>query len=730
MFSNVRSDGALRLFRASGLFAGTLLFVQSALAHPDPDVPDDAILDIVVEQTPSDDEDTHARTTVDQAELSRAAGQDLAESIAGVAGVTTARGGSDNAKPIIRGQQERRLLLLFDGVRHENQKWGMDHAPELDPFSAGAIEVVRGAAGVRYGPDAIGGVVLVEPRPLRSRPGVDGGLRAVGVSNGRRAIVDARLDGASEQVPGLAWRVHANVSQGADLQAPTYVLGNTASQVWNADATVHQELGSHHLKLTYRHYDLSAGLCFCAADSTVETLRSGSASTTPVGADAWTSDYHIQPPRQKVTHDMTMVRGVFSLPGGAVIRSTYALQLNHRQEFEPARGDASSAQYDFSLWTQSFDTVLLQADRSLGERSHLEGGLGIDTALQENIYSGLPLIPNHRSFSIGAYAYERWVGPTAAIELGGRYDHQDRTSYLTSTAYQGHLARETLSPDDCEADGDVSRCGQAYDTASVSLGGLWHAVPDALDLRLDLSSASRFPNADELYMNGTAPTSPVYALGNPGLRAETTWGASPTVGAEWRSLSLEVSGYGNYTDDFVYFAPSLDGSGAPAIDVTIRGAFPRYAFTPIDALFYGVDGQFSAGEHGPVRLVLQGAAVRAIDTQTGLGLVGIPADNASLSASYHPPIRGVDDPYVRVRVGHTARQSHVPAGADLTPAPDAYTLLGAGLGAQFPRDRVTWITSIEANNLLNTSYRSYTSLLRYFADEPGREFRVQLGLDF
>ena len=33
------------------------------------------------------------------------------------------------AKPIIRGQQERRLLLLYDGVRHESQKWDRTTPP-------------------------------------------------------------------------------------------------------------------------------------------------------------------------------------------------------------------------------------------------------------------------------------------------------------------------------------------------------------------------------------------------------------------------------------------------------------------------------------------------------------------------------------------------------------------------------------------------------------------------
>ena len=78
---------------------------------------------------------------------------------------------SGMGKPIIRGQDERRNLILFDRVRHAGQKWGVDHAPEIDPFAAGSITVIKGAGGIRWGPDAIGGVVLVDPLPLRRTPG-------------------------------------------------------------------------------------------------------------------------------------------------------------------------------------------------------------------------------------------------------------------------------------------------------------------------------------------------------------------------------------------------------------------------------------------------------------------------------------------------------------------------------------------------------------------------------
>jgi iron complex outermembrane receptor protein len=83
-----------------------------------------------------------------------------------LAGVTTLQTGSSISKPVIHGLHSNRILIMNNGVRQEGQQWGSEHAPEIDPFIATRLSVVKGAAGVRYGSDAIGGVILVEPEEL------------------------------------------------------------------------------------------------------------------------------------------------------------------------------------------------------------------------------------------------------------------------------------------------------------------------------------------------------------------------------------------------------------------------------------------------------------------------------------------------------------------------------------------------------------------------------------
>ena len=728
MFEPATRDGAPVATRLSVRFA----------FGPPPDAPEEHLdehvgyEEIVVTATRTlASRETHAVTTISIEELERSGGDDLGETISQVPGVAMARGNADSTKPIIRGQVERRLLVLFDGVRHESQKWGLDHATEIDPFAAGEISVIKGAAGVRYGPDAIGGVVLVEPPPLREEPGVGGKAQLVGVSNGQRGVAAARIDGAFAALPGFAWRVEGNYARGAALSTPTYVLGNTGSEEWNAGATLGLDRGDVRFEASYHHFDLTSGICYCVQSGTPAEFLAQLDLDAPISSDVWTTSYAIDRPYQAVTHDVALARSVFSLRGGGELTLTYAFQANLRQEYDQTRASITGPQYDFTLRTHSLDAVLDHGDVEVGSVGRLEGGIGLAGTFQENVYSGLPLIPNFSSLQGGVFGFERFKTGSLAVEVGARYDHLSRTAYLTPSAFDRSVTRGTLSEADCDVSEDAAACPAAYDAGSVSLGGLWHVVPDHLEARLDLSSATRFPNADELYMNGSAPTFPVYALGTPSLGPETTWGSSPTLGLRLPWLEAEASTYLNYIDDYVYFAPELGEDGAPLVDVTIQGAFPRFSYRPIDALFYGVDGGVTLGPQSPVQVVLQGAVVRAVDTRTQSPLIMIPPDRVEAKLKWVPQTLGpLDKPFAEVSGLYVFEQTHVDPDADIAPAPDAYFLLDATIAAQVSIGRQTLKIGVEVRNLLNTRYRDYTSLLRYYADEPGREVRLRLGLDF
>jgi len=678
-----------------------------------------------------EDHDTHARQTIEGAQLERTRGQDLAEAAAQVPGVVAARGSGDSTKPIIRGQQERRLLVIYDGVRHESQKWGADHATEIDPFSAGKISVIKGPAGVRYGPDAIGGVVLVEPPKLRTEPGVGGSIQFVGVSQGWRGVGAARIDVAPAAAPGLTLRVEGNYARGAALRTPDYVLGNTASEVWNAGATVHYRRGGLHLDVSYRHYDFRAGVCFCVKNSTPDDFEEQIAAGTPNGADLWRQSFNINRAYQDVTHD-TVASHLHAFLGRAgALHVTYAFQHNDRQEFEQTRRAIQRSQFRFLLRTHSAVVEYHHPAASL-PRGGLTGSVGVSGTFQENVYRGVPLVPSHRAVTVGVHAWERLTLPRLELEVGGRYDHHGRHSFLSEGAFDRHEARGLLDEDDCEPGDETTRCGRSFDGGSASVGVLLHAVPDLLEIKLDLSGATRFPNGDELYMNGSAPTWPVYALGDPTLGTETTWGGSPTLGLRLSWLEAQVSAHVSVINGYIQFAPELGDDGQPRFDVTIRGTFPRFRYSAINALFYGIDGGLTIAPGAPVSLVVQGAVVRADNLETGRPLLFIPADRVEARLQGRPPALGaLSDLLIEVQAEYVARVRHADERADLAPAPPATFLLGAAVGGTIalPGDQSLSV-GLEGRNLTRARYREYTSLLRYYADEPGLEVRLRVRFDF
>jgi iron complex outermembrane receptor protein len=263
------------------------------------------------------------------------------------------------------------------------------------------------------------------------------------------------------------------------------------------------------------------------------------------------------------------------------------------------------------------------------------------------------------------------------------------------------------------------------------VGGLIHAVPETLDLKVELSSASRFPNIDEHFLLGYAPSFPVFGVGSPDLGVETSWGGSTTTGLRLPWFTGEASAYGSFVNDYIYFAPAVGSNGQPSYDVTIRGTWPRYTYSPVDAWVYGADGLASLGPEFAVGLDVGGALVRAMNVETEEHLVGTPSDRMNIDLVGRLPSAGLmKSTEMRLQMQMVAKQGLTDRSADFAAPPDGYTLFGISVQSELNTDPMPLRIGMEVRNLLNTAYRDYTSLLRYYADQPGRDVRVWAAMSF
>nr|MBP9088477.1 TonB-dependent receptor [Kofleriaceae bacterium] len=355
------------------------------------------------------------------AALEQTRGKGLAEALAQVPGVTLLRSGTGMAKPIVRGQFGRRLLLLVDGMRHRAQEWGLDHAPEIDPFIADKIDVVRGAAGVQYGPDAIGGAVLVSPPRLLTAPGYAGEAHLIGYNNGLGGVVAARLRAVPLAMPKLAYLLEGSATRLASASTPDYPINNTGTTAWNLGGTVGYRQAHATYELSYRHYQAKLGICSCLRIDSIEDFYAQLGQRQPSGVELFESDFSVERPYQQVGHDMVLARGHWDSARWGTLTATYGYQHNLRREFEQARQATTDAQFNFRLQTHELNLTLEPNPIHVSDHWHLRSTYGVTGVAQVHGYYGLPLIPDYTAFAGSVFALQRLIGHDIEAEAGVRY---------------------------------------------------------------------------------------------------------------------------------------------------------------------------------------------------------------------------------------------------------------------------------------------------------------------
>ena len=108
-------------------------------------------------------------------ELTKQLGTSLGQTLENQAGVNSRSFGPAPARPVIRGLDGDRVLILQDGQRMGDlSSQSGDHGVAINPVAAERIEVVRGPATLLYGANAIGGLVnvITNDIPTRAMTGV------------------------------------------------------------------------------------------------------------------------------------------------------------------------------------------------------------------------------------------------------------------------------------------------------------------------------------------------------------------------------------------------------------------------------------------------------------------------------------------------------------------------------------------------------------------------------
>lgn len=629
-------------------------------------------------------------------------GRSLGDLLSRLPGVTTLTTGPSISKPVIRGLHSQRILVMQDGVGLEGQQWGGEHAPEIDPFSASRIEVVKGAAAVEYGAGAIGGVVRIDPADLPENTSVGGVVSLRGYTGNRQGAASIMLEGGPRSVPGLGWRARISGRRAGDSRTPDYVLGNTGFAELDANLSVGYHRGRSGMHVLASRFSTELGLYKGAHIGNVEDLLRAMERGQPLTEYAFTWD--IAAPRQEITHDVALVRGHLGLRSGDVVEGHVGLQSNRRAEFDAhsRSGDASQPAFSLDLLSQSFDLKFRARPRGpwLGVV-----GLSLMNQTNRNGESGF-LIPNYHALTAGAFSFVTRISKRWTHEAGIRVDLRRMEAWPRERLSVGPFVRRT----------------HEWTAISANLGTI-RKIGEHWSVATQASLAWRPPGVNELYNFGVHHGTAQFEVGDPDLGVERSRSGDVTVRHESERWTAEVSVFVNHIDGFIHLVPEAQPR------VTIRGSFPSFRYGHADALLTGFDAGLTLALGHGFSTETSLSVVRGTDRLADQPLIFMPADRARLRFA-RSLVAGSRSVEVGINASIVARQTRYPEGIDFAEPPPAYELVGLDATGRFQMGSQHVDVTISADNLFNRSYRDYLSRYRYFVDDPGRTISLGLRMPF
>lgn len=679
---------------------------------------------------------TILESTISKEKLEQFSSGSLGDALNSLSGVSSLNTGNTVIKPLINGLHSSRVVIINNGVRMKDQEWGTEHAPNVDVNSVGNLTLIKGAGALQYSGDAVGGVIVAEASKVPIKDSLYGKTLFTGATNGRGTSLTSQLTKSYRS--GWYGTIQGTLKRFGDFEAPDYVLSNTGIFERNASLLVGLNRFDYGIEAYYSIFKNEVGILSASHLGGAQDQVRAINSDQPLVINDFT--YAINEPKQDVTHHLARVKGFKKFDNFGKISLQYDFQRNDRLEYDIRRGsDSDKPSVDLQLDTH---TILFDLDSRISEKLRLKTGF---MARYQNNFADPTtgvrrLIPDYDTYDLGLYAVVDYkLKENLLLEVGGRFDYtyMDVFKYYRTSFWESRNYNE-LYPDIVveELTNQILTNPQLNFSNPSFTFGTTYSFSEASKLFFNYSLASRAPNASELFSEGLHHSASRIELGDLGFQSEIGHKAALTFQYESEKFNFSVSPYINTITDFIVIEPT-------SIEQTVRGNFQVWEYRQTNAQLLGFDVDVSYAFTNNFLFNHQFSLVKGYDKTNDTPLINMPPVSTKNEIVYQNS--NFKNLRLALQSEYFFRQNEYPNNnfeiyiaetetletVDVSTPPDAYHVLNLNSSIDFNMNQKTKLTvGLNVTNVLNTSYRNYLNRLRYYADDLGRNFLLNLKLNY
>jgi iron complex outermembrane receptor protein len=619
--------------------------------------------------------------------------------------------GPGGSRPVIRGFDGDRVLVLQDGIRTGSLgSQSGDHGEPVDALGLERLEIIKGPATLLYGSNAIGGVVnAVTTDEENPHPGVRGYLTTVGGTNNRQGTLSAGIEYGWDK-----WVLKGNGSgiREGDYRTPLGRIPNSSARSFGAGGSLgyYGEKGFFSGSYNYdrRRYGIPYAHLFeegsLLVDDKGEPCKHDGKGKEdcqydPFLIQQWFRNELPETPEEEI--DISMRRNNFRFKGGfrdtgrAINRGNFSIDYTRYRHNEIESEDGID-----EIITRFFnDTFSYRSFFEQAKHKRLSGRFGFE-GFRRNylVEGGEALIDGRvRQNNFAFFGLQELDFDRVALQFGGRVE---------TNRYSPENLAEYIKRDFTGFSGSASARFRLWE------GGAFVA---------SFTSSYRSPALEELYNDGPHIGTVTYEEGNQNLTRERSNGVEFSLRHRTKRVRLNGSVFHYRISNFV-FLRFVDEDGDGRIDVDDN--LPVAEFDQENVRFTGADASIDVDVNSWMTLFMNADTVNARLRSTDTRLPRITPSRLRFGADMR--YKGLS---VRPELLFTAKRT-LGNAFPLETSTDGYALVNINGSYTVLRGRQAHTLFAGTTNLGNRLYRNHLSFIKDLAPEPGRGFKFGYSVRF